>query len=82
MSGLGSSSVPLMMDIEGQNVDDRDDHASIKDDFAYNNNVVGASKHIRMGKRIVLTRCDRCFINYLLKVSCERSMDYCLSSLH
>ncbi len=40
-----------MLDIEGQEGHDEGQHEepSIKDDFAYNNNVVGAAKHIRMG---------------------------------
>ena len=42
-----SSSVPLMMDIEGGESEDTHD---IKNDFAYNNNVAGAAKHIRMGE--------------------------------
>ena len=45
---VGSSSVPLMMDIEGQD-DGRDEESDLKNDFAYNNNVTGAAKHIRMG---------------------------------
>eukprot|EP00095_Tigriopus_kingsejongensis_P002160 maker-scaffold248_size238799-snap-gene-1.34 protein:Tk02160 transcript:maker-scaffold248_size238799-snap-gene-1.34-mRNA-1 annotation:"transmembrane bax inhibitor motif-containing protein 4" len=43
-----SSSVPLMMDIEGQYEDDAED-SDIHKDFAYHNNVAGAAKHIRMG---------------------------------
>jgi len=39
------SSVPLMMDVEGGEVEDD----TIKNDFAYHNNVAGASKHIRLG---------------------------------
>lgn len=39
------STVPLMMDVEAG----EEDNESIKNDFSYNNNVAGASKHIRMG---------------------------------
>ena len=48
------STVPLMMDVEGQDhmADDDHDEPSIKNDFAYNNNVAGAAKHIRMGKKV------------------------------
>nr|ACO15172.1 Transmembrane BAX inhibitor motif-containing protein 4 [Caligus clemensi] len=42
-----ASTVPLMDDIEIG--DDVDDTTSIKDDFAYHNNVAGAPKKIRMG---------------------------------
>nr|ACO10701.1 Transmembrane BAX inhibitor motif-containing protein 4 [Caligus rogercresseyi] len=43
-----AATVPLMDDIEnGEDVDDTG--PSIKDDFAYHNNVAGASKKIRMG---------------------------------
>ncbi len=41
-----TTSVPLMADVEGQ--DERLQDAMEKD-FAYNNNVAGAAKHIRMG---------------------------------
>merc|ERR1711994_510680 len=43
-----STSVPLMMDIEGgeENIDNK---AGLENDFAYNNNVAGASKHVRLG---------------------------------
>ncbi|TRY70035.1 hypothetical protein TCAL_13291 [Tigriopus californicus] len=43
-----SSSVPLMLDIEGQYEED-DLDSELKRDFAYRNNVAGAAKHIRMG---------------------------------
>merc|ERR1712136_651830 len=51
---METSSVPLMMDIEGQNDDDGGNksqglEAGLKGDFAYNNNVAGASKHVRLG---------------------------------
>jgi len=39
------SSVPLMADVEGGEMD----IDNIKNDFSYNNNVAGAAKHIRMG---------------------------------
>ena len=44
-----STSVPLMMDIEGgeENVDNK---SRLEDDFAYHNNVAGASKHVRLGE--------------------------------
>merc|ERR1711874_602961 len=43
-----STSVPLMMDIEGgeENLDPK---SRLEDDFAYHNNVAGASKHVRLG---------------------------------
>ena len=44
-----SSTVPLMMDIEGQ-PEEEDNVSGIKNDFAYHNNVAGAAKHIRMGE--------------------------------
>jgi len=40
-----TSSVPLMMDIEGG----EDNQDNIKDQFEYNNNVLGASKAVRLG---------------------------------
>lgn len=43
------SSVPLMMDIEGQESGREEFKGGIENDFAYNNNVVGATKKIRMG---------------------------------
>jgi FtsH-binding integral membrane protein len=43
-----ASTVPLMMDVEGQEDSGHEDSA-IKNDFAYNNNVAGSAKHIRMG---------------------------------
>ncbi len=47
---MASSAVPLMADVEnGQ--EDFDATDSIKNDFAYNNNVAGAAKHIRMGMK-------------------------------
>merc|ERR1711953_735718 len=43
-----STSVPLMMDIEGgeENLDPK---SRLENDFAYHNNVAGASKHVRLG---------------------------------
>merc|ERR1711913_251441 len=43
-----STSVPLMMDIEGgeENLENK---SRLEDDFAYHNNVAGASKHVRLG---------------------------------
>jgi len=43
-----TASVPLMMDIEGQS-DGEEGEAGIKNDFAFNNNVAGASKAVRLG---------------------------------
>merc|ERR1711902_416369 len=45
---MDTTSVPLMMDIEGgeENIDNK---AGLENDFAYNNNVAGASKHVRLG---------------------------------
>ncbi len=46
-----TSSVPLMSDVEGQETTTTDDRleAHMEKDFAYNNNVAGAARHIRMG---------------------------------
>ena len=41
-----TTSVPLMADVEGQ---DESLQAAMDKDFAYNNNVAGAARHIRMG---------------------------------
>ena len=48
---MDTTSVPLMMDIEGgeENIDNK---AGLENDFAYNNNVAGASKHVRLGKTL------------------------------
>merc|ERR1711931_367596 len=50
---METSSVPLMMDIEGQDDDGGNKsqglEAGLEKDFAYNNNVAGASKHVRLG---------------------------------
>merc|ERR1711973_802741 len=50
---METSSVPLMMDIEGQDDNGGNKNqgleAGLKGDFAYNNNVAGASKHVRLG---------------------------------
>ena len=39
-----ASSVPLMADVEGMAEESEE---SLKNDFAYNNNVLGAAKHVR-----------------------------------
>jgi len=44
-----TSSVPLMMDMEGEESDQGGVEAGLEKDFSYNNNVAGASKHIRLG---------------------------------
>ena len=44
---MAQTSVPLMSDMEGGDVEERP--ADIKNDFAYHNNVAGAPKLIRMG---------------------------------
>ena len=50
---MDTSSVPLMMDIEGGGgEEDVDNKPRLEDDFAYHNNVAGASKHVRLGERI------------------------------
>lgn len=49
---MDTSSVPLMMDIEGEeeSVGPRKGvEAGLENDFAFNNNVAGASKHVRLG---------------------------------
>ena len=51
---MDTSSVPLMDDIEGEEVGQsktRGMEAGLDNDFAYNNNVAGASKHVRLGKK-------------------------------
>ena len=53
MAVTTSSTVPLMMDIEGGHPEEdyRDtekEGGGIKNDFAYHNNVAGAAKHIRI----------------------------------
>ena len=42
-----SSSVPLMADVEGFEMDESRGEDGLKNDFAYHNNVAGAAKHIR-----------------------------------
>ena len=46
---MDTSSVPLMMDVEGgeENIDNK---PRLEDDFAFHNNVAGASKHVRLGE--------------------------------
>ena len=48
------ASVPLMDDIEGEEGMGRKDMegGGLESDFSYNNNVAGASKHIRLGIEI------------------------------
>lgn len=51
---METSSVPLMADIEGEEDEkmtnkSRGLEAGLENDFAYNNNVAGASKHVRLG---------------------------------
>merc|ERR1712241_681799 len=45
---MDTSAVPLMMDVEGgeENLDNK---PRLEGDFAYHNNVAGASKHVRLG---------------------------------
>jgi len=50
---MDTTSVPLMMDIEGGE-ENTDSKAGLENDFAYNNNVAGASKHVRLGKIILI----------------------------
>ena len=54
---METSSVPLMADIEGEPDEgmtnkSRGLEAGLENDFAYNNNVAGASKHVRLGEFI------------------------------
>jgi len=42
-----TSSVPLMADVEGFEMDESRGEDGLKNDFAYHNNVAGAAKHIR-----------------------------------
>lgn len=44
---MATSTIPLMMDIEGGS--GGEEEGGIKDDFAFHNNVAGASKSIRLG---------------------------------
>jgi len=48
---MDTSSVPLMMDIEGEEErgSSKGVEAGLESDFAFNNNVAGASKHVRLG---------------------------------
>jgi len=49
---MDTSSVPLMMDIEGEEErggPSKGVEAGLENDFAFNNNVAGASKHVRLG---------------------------------
>ena len=46
---MDTTSVPLMMDIEGGEAD-VNNKEGVENDFAYNNNVAGASKHVRLGR--------------------------------
>jgi len=46
---VDTSSVPLMMDMEGGEADKGGIETGLENDFNYNNNVAGASKHIRLG---------------------------------
>jgi len=41
--------MPLMDDIEGEEPKGKGVESGIEEDFSYNNNVAGASKHIRLG---------------------------------
>ena len=50
MKTSDTSSVPLMMDMEGEESDQGGVEAGLEKDFSYNNNVAGASKHIRLGE--------------------------------
>jgi len=43
------SQVPLMDDIEGEELKGKGIESGIDQDFSYNNNVAGAAKHIRLG---------------------------------
>lgn len=48
------ASVPLMDDVEGEEegMGRKDmEGGGIDSDFSYNNNVAGASKHVRLGKK-------------------------------
>ena len=45
---MDTSAVPLMMDMEGGEGEDK--RAGVEGDFAYHNNVAGASKHVRLGE--------------------------------
>jgi len=50
---MDTSSVPLMMDIEGEEErggPSKGVEAGLENDFAFNNNVAGASKHVRLGE--------------------------------
>ena len=60
-----STSVPLMMDIEGgeENIDNK---SRLEDDFAYHNNVAGASKHVRLGES-----CQACVVESLTVISLQ-----------
>ena len=47
---MAASAVPLMMDIEGVHTEGEEgDGEGIKNQFEYHNNVMGASKAVRLG---------------------------------
>ena len=45
------ASVPLMDDVEGEEGRKDMEGGGIDSDFSYNNNVAGASKHVRLGNK-------------------------------
>ena len=58
---MDTSAVPLMMDMEGGEGEDKRAgvEAGLEGDFAYHNNVAGASKHVRLGGcQHRITRCQ------------------------
>ena len=76
---MDTTSVPLMMDIEGgeENIDNK---AGLENDFAYNNNVAGASKHVRLGRTITNITTNSCFTPYSVSRLHEEGLRPTLSS--
>ena len=58
-----TASVPLMMDMEGGEPTKGGVETGLEKDFNYNNNVAGASKHIRLGEFNIILSCSRAFAN-------------------
>ena len=52
MTKNDTSSVPLMMDMDGEEENMGGVESGLEKDFSFNNNVAGASKHIRLGRLI------------------------------
>ena len=49
---VDTSQVPLMMDVDDEEPEKGGVESGLEKDFSYNNNVAGASKHIRLGQSL------------------------------